>query len=221
MTSSQTLTLNYFGPLISDPIWLAETLHNLGLAPKNTISHAFIEHAQREATQNLGDRTILDAYLETAHGVGSSVIAFETKLADRFSSRYLGITENPRYRQLNSTYGLWDPAARNFGARAIEQLARTHALATSLGRQRALLVVIYHPYDRHTPEVVEKYRETLLDPMTVALIDLRQFTDAMRSAQHVEIVSRLETRYVALEGSETLWRTFEESRTHSRVAPTR
>lgn len=132
LTSSQALTINLLAPLKEDPAWAARVLSGLLDREITAVSGLEIEYAPRRRSLHLGDMTRLDAWIRLETGSGPQGLALEIKYADRFSSRHLRVAENPRYRELARTTGLWDLDDERTRSRPVNQLLRCHALATHL-----------------------------------------------------------------------------------------
>lgn len=207
MTSSQALTINLLGPLLDAPSRTPRFLRNLGVidAEARTRSLA-IERASARPSEHLNDHTIIDGYVEMDTERGSRVVAIETKLADPFSSRWLRIADRPQYKAANERFELWNPSAEAYGDRRIEQLARVHMLASSLGEMAATLLIVHHPIDTKTPLAAELYRSTLNQPSAVLTVTIEDAILALSDAGiPAEVVERLRTRYVDLDASRPYW----------------
>lgn len=203
MTSSQALTLNLLGPLIHDPRRMATFLTALGAAPPTaTVNQSRIEFASARPIDHLNDRTIMDGYVELSAADGVRGVGIETKLADPFSSRKLGILARPSYLATNERLGLWEPSSNDWDHR-IEQLARVHMLASSLSDRAAALLVIHHPLDTRTPEVVEIYRSQLVHPAQAIAVSLADAITALAKAGlTATAVERLRLRYIDFSASQ-------------------
>ncbi|WP_037162224.1 PGN_0703 family putative restriction endonuclease [Rhodococcoides fascians] len=215
LTSSQALTLNLFGPLLTDHRWFARVLTQVLSVRIIEVLEAHLEHAPARPSQALGDRTMLDLWLLLRRSDGKTLsVAFEVKYSDRFNSRHLPVWANPKYLELATRrpHPTWDwdnPITRS---RTVNQLLRCHALTMLFGEAAAAttehLLVIHHPADTDAPIVTREYASTVPhDP--VAHLDLTAFLDAMRStsdgSDQEDHVEQLRMRYVAHELSDPLW----------------
>ncbi|MWV51623.1 hypothetical protein GRS96_20370 (plasmid) [Rathayibacter sp. VKM Ac-2803] len=211
MTSSQALTLNLFGPLLAEPFWFSGLLIRLlGRGGWDGSERSFIEYAPADRARRTGDRTIADVYVERTSDDAVQSLVIETKLADRFSSRFVDIAQTPHYQALNAQLGLWKEELPRDDGRATNQLARVHALGSTYSGAAATLVVLHHPLDLNTPLVAERYRRTLRDPSLLVVGDLASFIGHMASASstpdQLEVVRKMSVRYVEMELSAPAWR---------------
>ena len=209
MTSSQALTLNVFGSLFGSMAWLQAVLAQVCDLETGRVRHAAIEFAPKSPKLHLNDRTLVDAYIELEAVQRSISVVVETKLADRFSARFLDVATNPYYERFNDSFGLWNVDAPGFGSRPIDQLARAHALATSAGKSQAMMLLIHHPLDTQTSMIGELYRKTLRDPDKLLIVDLESFFGTMQlcalDEHQVATVQRLRRRYTSFAESESYW----------------
>lgn len=210
MTSSQALTLNLFGPLLAEPSWFSGLLLRLlGRGRWDGSERSFIEYAPPDRARRTGDRTIADIYVERQSGDATESIVIETKLADRFSSRFVDITRTPHYQTLNAKVNLWNEDLSGDDGRATNQLARVHALGSTYSGVAATLVVLHHPLDQRTPLIAERYRQTLRDPSLLVVGDLAAFIGHMAAASstpdQLEVARKMSVRYVEMELSAPAW----------------
>jgi hypothetical protein len=222
MTSSQALTFNIMAPLIDDRSWAARTLGSLLSMEIKDVSAIKIEHAPRRRSIHLGDMTMLDCWIELENGNGPLGLAIEIKYADRFNSRYLPVAENPKYRALAEKTGLWSLDCSQTQLRAINQLLRCHALATSMWTTKKtntdapLLAVVHHADDPSALKITNLYRSALRMPHLLKAMTLNHLLDAMQqnapSQKKAEIVEELKVRYLDHSLSEAAWRNYQKSK---------
>lgn len=209
LTSSQALTLNVLGPLFADTVWSAKTFGHVLNRSITDASRGSIEFAPRERLQLMGDRTIADAYVELRGDSERLGLVVETKYADGFGARDLGAAYRPSYLALDNRMQIWNRTAPEFGTGKFDQLARVHALGSTTFGAPANLLVLHHPSDARTPQIVAAYRRSLLDPNLVTTIDLSRFllamgTEADRAPQR-GVVDALRLRYLDHQLSEPSW----------------
>jgi hypothetical protein len=138
LTSSQGLTINVIGPLRQEPRWAARVLSTVFAIPIVDVLDIAIEYAPRDRSNFLGDMTRIDAVMTTIEESGGrAMIALEFKLADRWSSRYLDPSQE-RYLRPAETLGTWDVRSDEFRDRRVNQLLRSHLLASLIAKQRRL-----------------------------------------------------------------------------------
>lgn len=209
MTSSQALTLNVLGPLLSDSTWSARTFGKVLGEAIVDVSRSFIEYAPRERLKLIGDRTIADGYFEFQTSGGSLALIVETKFADGFGARNLDVAHSTKYLDINERLKLWDEDSEQFGAGKFDQLARVHTLGSVMSSARTAVLVLHHSEDVRTPQVAARYRETLTDPTLLVVRDLREFlasmSDAASSRPQRKLVEALGLRYVDHDKSEKAW----------------
>lgn len=219
MTSSQTLALNFLGPLAGKPDWLL-AVFNLVLGRTDLLGllQWRVEHAIQERGSALNDMTRIDAYFEFQSARGIEAVVLEVKYADRFNSRQVEVATNPRYNQLAARSGLWRCPERVFQRRGLNQLLRVHALgAATLERSVGVLspvtlLVVAHAADKSAGAVADGYRDELVDPSQALCVGLNALFSAMiRTAPSPEcrqLASDLFDRYVDESLSEHYWDAF-------------
>lgn len=222
MTSSQALTFNFMAPLAEDFAWASRTLSALLSINIESVTKIQIEHAPRQRSLHLGDMTMLDCWIEAESQEGPLGIAFEIKYADRFNSRNLNVSDNPKYRSLAEHTGLWSLDSSEAKLRAVNQLIRCHALAASMWTKRhgraslPMLAIIHHPADRSALKVTTLYQSALQIPNLLRVFDLDQLFEAMRlnaqCQQQADLAGHLRTRYVDHIASDEDWKKYQESK---------
>ncbi|EHB57972.1 hypothetical protein MycrhDRAFT_0408 [Mycolicibacterium rhodesiae JS60] len=221
LTSSQTLSFNMLAEAVSHPRESAALLNLLlGRDDLLWLETSDFEFAAQGSTYALGDKTLLDILLRfRTVGGRTQVVAVETKLADRFSTRRTSGMTGDGYRQLALRSDLWSDLHAALADNRSRQLARCHALAESIqtrddGGVSAVLLVLTHPADRAASCCVDSYKEHVRHTSFIH----RSWTDFLESALAAGAVGKsdageLSRRYVDLAWSETAWRELEEERT--------
>lgn len=215
MTSSQALTLNILGPLISRPAWFIASLNAVRLdAPViKSIDAARIEYAIGLAPDGLGDRTTADAVLDVTTVAGPSMIVIETKLGDRFNSRSIKLGDG-----YAAAAHLWRRGVVDADS-ASNQLARVHALGTWLAARCshtenaiAELLLLRHSIDSKAEAIARDYRQELRDPNLFHEVPLQTLFSAMArtadSSNERDLAIALDLRYSSLASSERVWQEF-------------
>jgi hypothetical protein len=168
-----------------------------------------LERAAAPIRDYLGDRTLADAYLQFKLSKRIHGVVVETKLADQFSSRHLGIHLKKPYLGLNRKIGLWksEEMAKGFGR--VEQLARVHAIGAAISNSAPTVLVLHHDLDHSTPKAAEAYRRTLLEPTRLHVVSLTRFAEVMSlTAVHPTdnvAATRISRRYCAMNLSAEHW----------------
>jgi len=220
LTSSQTLTFNMLAQAVARPEACAKLFNRLlKRSDLELLESSVFEFAAQGTRYGLGDKTLLDMLLRFRTCDGSlQVVALETKLADRFSTRRTSATGGAKYVALAGRSALWsdfDAAVRDNRTR---QLTRCHALAQSVQEydgpsgRHAVLLVLMHPEDHAGGRSVSNYAGHLAaEALVVRTWD--EYLSAARSAQALEdpLNEELNRRYVDLAWSAPAWRAFEES----------
>lgn len=220
LTSSQALTFNMLAQAVSRPQACARLFNRLlNRHDLFSLESSDFEFAAQGTPYALGDKTLLDLLLRFRTDRGSlQVVALETKLADRFSTRRTIAANGESYSALAFRSGLW----ADFGAAVREnrtrQLARCHALAQSVQEQdghlggHAILLVLMLPEDRVGRRCVSDYAN-LVSPETFTVRAWGEYLLAARSEQAIDapIGAQLTQRYVEMGWSERAWSAFEES----------
>jgi hypothetical protein len=218
MTSSQTLTFNMLGSASRRPNECADLFNQLlGRGDLSRLERAEFEFSPVGTPYWLGDRTLLDALLwfTTVNG-GQQVVAVETKLADRFSTRRTDAMGGPIYRSLNRTRPIWRSLRSSLEDGRTRQLTRCHALAQSVqlhdggdAGSAAALVVLVHPEDETAAEAGRLYRSRLKRRGDAAILGWDRFLRVSTETRAIDVVmcDVLSKRYVDLSGSGDVWRT--------------
>ncbi|WP_157234303.1 PGN_0703 family putative restriction endonuclease [Rhodococcus opacus] len=214
MTSSQTLTFNVFGPLLSNSAWFCRVLSTVLDMDVHGIDRAEIEYAPARPSLALGDKTRLDLWMLLQTDIGTLSLAVEVKYVDRFNSRYLPVWTNTRYQRLLEEKGAyWDFTEPVTRSRTINQLLRCHALSVFLSPSAdappAHLLVLHHPDDQSAQKVVDEYvtatkphssvLRTTINTLFDVMLDCAETTD-QRITAHL-----LFDRYVKHDLSEASW----------------
>ncbi len=219
MTSSQTLTLNLFGPLIDSPDWCRDIFsHLLGRDDLHRVLAVDVEFAPPRRSEYLGDMTRVDAFIQIETDRGIEAVVTEVKYADRFNSRFVDLTRSDAYRKLADATQLWSKPNVILTSRQVNQLARVHALAASvLGSSQArllppTLLIIHHPDDSRVETIVGDYRSLVARPEIVTSVDLGALFDTMYAtaitAADRLMVKQMRTRYTEHGYSDELWNSY-------------
>lgn len=176
------------------------------------------EFASQGSDYSLGDKTLLDVLLRfRTIGGGTQVIAVETKLADRFSTRRTSAMSGDSYRNLAVRSGTWQSLGSALANNRTRQLARCHALAESVQSiddasvQHATLLVLTHPDDEAASRAVAAYTSYVANGTIVH----RSWSEFLATADAVGAVDRsftdeLSRRYVDLTWSTAAWSELEQ-----------
>lgn len=222
LTSSQTLSFNMLAGAVSKPAACAGLFNSLlGRTDLAWLDTSSFEFAAQGTNYGLGDKTLLDVMLRFTTVAGSlQVVAVETKLADRFSTRRTAGMRGGKYADLGTRSGVWLDLATSLAGNRTRQLARCHALAESIQEQEgrsdehALLVVLTHPGDQNAPECVADYTAGLSTPSSVVHQPWSTFLlEAQRAgALDGAATFELSRRYVDLAWSDDVWLSLESAR---------
>lgn len=134
MTSSQTLSFNMFAGALTERRASARLFNQLLRRSDlfEVVSSDF-EFAAQGTPFGLGDKTLVDVMLRFRTRTGHiQVVAVETKLADRFSTRRTRATGEHAYQRLARQSSLWPDFAAAVADNRTRQLTRCHALAQSV-----------------------------------------------------------------------------------------
>lgn len=210
LTSSQGLTLNLLAPLHYDLAWASRTFGQL-LDEDLVVERLAVEFAPPRRSLYLGDQTRIDAVLRVRDPDGhSSLVAMELKLCDRWSSRFLDPSQ-PRYREAADATGAWDQAAPELRDRKVNQLFRSHLLASLVGRElgatrAARMLLVSLESDDASAAVATTYQRTLRDRSNLTCVSVEATLAAMLSTARGDTARRrvqdLELRYVRFSASE-------------------
>lgn len=213
LTSSQGLTINLLGPLISDADWAARVMTEVLQRRVVQVTDFAVEFAPRDRSSYLGDMTRIDAIMTVVdEGNRRQLLAFEIKLCDRWSTRYLD-PRAIRYRAPAKEIGYWHFEGDEVTQRRINQLLRSHLLASMVARQRGyseatLLLLVSLMRDTASSSVAGEYRTSLVDSSVLKHCYLETFISAMEAtaanAHQRRVSAILRTRYVDLNLSEHL-----------------
>lgn len=215
LTSSQTLSFNMLAQVVSRHETCAQFFNRLlGRADLAELEASAFEFAAQGTPYSLGDKTLIDVLLRFRTRDGHlQVVALETKLADRFSTRRTAATGGAKYMSVAKTSGLWRDLGPVIAGNRTRQLARCHALAQSVqlidgaveGRLAAL-VVLTHPLDLSAARCVSEYSAHARSG-AVAHRSWDEFLSAARStgAMDGDRADELCRRYVDLAWSESSW----------------
>jgi hypothetical protein len=193
----------------------------LGRTDLARLDTSSFEFAAQGTKYGLGDKTLLDVLLRFTTVTGSlQVVAVETKLADRFSTRRTVGMHGSKYADLGRRRGTWLDLTASLAGNRTRQLARCHALAESvqeqegLPDQHAVLVVLTHPDDRNAADCVGSYMAGVARPGSVVHQQWSGFLLAAKRAGALDEAATFELsrRYVDLAWSDAAWRSLESSR---------
>lgn len=222
LTSSQTLSFNMLARAFTKPTACAELFNVLlGRTDLARLDTSSFEFAAQGTKYGLGDKTLLDVLLRFTTVTGSlQVVAVETKLADRFSTRRTVGMHGSKYADLGRRRGAWLDLTASLAGNRTRQLARCHALAESvqeqegLPDQHAVLVVLTHPDDRNAADCVGSYMAGVATPGSVVHQQWSGFLLAAKRAGALDEAATFELsrRYVDLAWSDAAWRSVESSR---------
>lgn len=216
LTSSQTLTFNMLSEVVRRPTASARLFGAmLGRADLAWLESADFEFSGVDTPYWLGDRTLVDLLLRFRRTDGGlQVVAVETKLADRFSTRRTAGMRGLRYQQLAERHPIWRDLQESLDSDATRQMTRCHALAQSVqvvdgGRpnEGAVLLMLLHPGDRNGLDQAKAYVAGL-SAGEAAFSTWDVFLRAAGSARAMDGGLRrdLELRYVDMSLSESVWR---------------
>lgn len=222
LTSSQTLSFNMLATAVSKPTACAELFNALlGRTDLAKLDTSSFEFAAQGTTYGLGDKTLVDVMLRFTTVSGSlQVVAVETKLADRFSTRRTAGMHGSKYADLGIRSGSWLDLNASLADDRTRQLTRCHALAESVQEQEgcpgehAVLVVLTHPDDRNAADCVATYIAGVATPGSVVHQHWSTFLLAAERAGALNEAAAFELsrRYVDLAWSDPAWRSLESSR---------
>jgi hypothetical protein len=187
----------------------------LGRADLAWLESADFEFSGVDTPYWLGDRTLIDLLLRFRRTDGGlQVVAVETKLADRFSTRRTAGMGGLRYQQLAERHPIWRDLRESLDSNATRQMTRCHALAHSVqvvdgGRadEGAVLLMLLHLGDRSGFDHAQAYIAGLsAGEATLSTWDV--FLRATGSAMAMDggLRKDLELRYVDMSLSESAWR---------------
>jgi hypothetical protein len=218
LTSSQTLTFNMLAEVVRHQREVARLFGGLlGLIDLAWLETADFEFSPAGTPYWLGDRTLIDLLLRfrTVDG-GVQVVAVETKLADRFSTRRTAAMGGARYREVQKARSIWANLDASLAENRTRQLTRCHALAQSVqlldsGRRdrSAVLLVLLHPEDETGIDTAELYADGLPHRMDAAFATWDAFLGAAARAGAMadDLQEGLADRYVDMTASEEAWAT--------------
>lgn len=201
--------LNVFGSLSADLYWAAAVLAEVLGYSVRTVLAIEIEFAPRKRSDYLGDMTRIDVFITYQDGgAHTQCVAVEIKLADRWSSRCLDLSSS-RYVKVTNDVGAWKTYVPQYNDRSINQLIRSHLLATLVGYERgaprpSTLLLMHLGEDELSTRVARTYKECLRDTSLLQVVNLRDLFVAMRATartkNHLSAVDSLETRYLLENG---------------------
>lgn len=223
LTSSQTLSFNMLAPVLERPARCAELFNTLlSTSDLTTLESSDFEFSAAGTAYSLGDRTLLDLVLRfrTSDG-GIQVVAVETKLADRFSTRRTVGMHGEAYRQVAVSRGLWQDLDDALADNRTRQLTRCHALAESVqqhddcsGAKRAKLLVLKHNQDSSGEVSVTRYQRKVSHQGSVVRRTWDEYLAAaeVSGALDLNSVQSLVRRYVDLTPSEESFQATQSTR---------
>ena len=172
LTSSQTLTFNMLSDLQRRPGAAARLFGRLlGRSDLVRLETSEFEFCGAQTAYWLGDRTFIDMLLRFRRQDGGlQVVAVETKLADRFSTRRTEAMGGPSYQRLIDGIRIWRDLSASLESNVTRQLTRCHALAQSVqlldggaADESASLLVLLHPDDALGRSQAARYFAGLVD----------------------------------------------------------
>ena len=216
LTSSQTLTFNMLSEVARQPEASARLFgFMLGRDDLAWLESADFEFSGVDTPYWLGDRTLVDLLLRFRRTDGGlQVVAVETKLADRFSTRRTREMGGLRYQRLAERRPIWRDLQKSLDSNVTRQMTRCHALAQSVqavdgGRpdEGAVLLILLHPGDRSGLDQSHAYVAGL-SAGEAAFSTWDVFLHAAGLARTMDSGLRLdlELRYVDMSLSESAWR---------------
>lgn len=215
MTSSQTLTFNMLSEVVKRPEESARLFGAmLGRVDLALLESADFEFSGVDTPYWLGDRTFIDLLLRFRCVDGSlQVVAVETKLADRFSTRRTAGMGGLRYQQLAECHPIWRDLHASLDNNVTRQMTRCHALAQSVqivdgGRagDGAVLIVLLHPSDQSGLDHAQAYVAGLTSGEgTFSTWDYFLHASGSAGAIDSELIQDLELRYVDMSLSDSAW----------------
>lgn len=214
MTSSQTLTFNMLADAVARPVECANLFGILtGREDLDSLADYHFEYSAVGKPHFLGDRTLLDVLLEFRTTDGATqVVAVETKLADRFSTRKTAAMHGSPYSAIQEESGLWHSLEDALKDNQTRQLSRCHALAQSVQRTHrrnahAVVLTLLHDDDQNGVRATTAYARCAAVEGTARTATWGQYVDIAGSVNAVssKTLSTLRERYVDLSASETWW----------------
>lgn len=218
MTSSQALTINLFGVLVSDSEWMSHVLSGLVGQPEGRVSGYWLEYAPPTRSNFLGDMTRIDFLFRLETSEGSRFVATEVKLVDRHISRV--VTLGAKYRALAGATGVWKTIDTPTSPQ-LNQIHRIHALALAISRHEGvalppMIVMLADHADTFAGRITESYGETLSDPRHANAQTIGTLLALMKESAPDTVTAKacamLELRYQSLNASELLWHEYLDSR---------
>jgi hypothetical protein len=216
LTSSQTLTFNMLSEVVRRPKASARLFGGvLGRADLAWLESADFEFSGVGTPYWLGDRTFVDLLLRFRRTDGGlQVVAVETKLADRFSTRRTRGMGGLRYQQLAERHPLWRNFQESLDSNATRQMTRCHALAQSVqivdggsSDEGAVLLMLLHLGDRSGLDQAQTYVAGLsADEAAFSTWDIFLRAAGSAGAMDGGLRRDLELRYVDMSLSESAWR---------------
>lgn len=216
LTSSQTLTFNMFSEVVRRPRAAARLIATLlGRSDLVRLETAQFEFTGVNTPYWLGDRTHVDLLLRFLRADGGlQVVAIETKLADRFSTRRTQAMGGPRYRGLVSHRAIWRDLDASLESNVTRQLTRCHALAQSVQavdsarpEEGAVLLTLLHPEDVAGRDHAQAYIDGLVTPDgAIATWDAFLHAAPRAKAMEPDVAAALTLRYVDMRSSLEAWK---------------
>ncbi|MEV8150522.1 hypothetical protein AB0O52_20560 [Arthrobacter sp. NPDC080073] len=215
LTSSQTLTFNMISDAVQQPERAALLFGQLlGRSDLVRLESADFEFTGFQTPYWLGDRTFVDMLLRFRRQDGGlQVVAVETKLADRFSTRRTDAMGGLTYQRLSDGLRIWRDLAASLESNLTRQLTRCHALAQSVqlldggaADEPASLLVLLHPNDINGRSQAETYFAGLVEGEgAVVTWDAYLSVAEATGALPCSLTDALGVRYVDLSLSEDAW----------------
>lgn len=226
LTSSQTLTFNMLSEVVRRPNASAKLFGAmLGRADLAWLESADFEFSAVDSPYWLGDRTFVDLLLRFRRiDGGLQVVAVETKLADRFSTRRTGGMRGIHYQQLAERHPIWRDFQQSLDNNATRQMTRCHALAQSVQvvdggcqDENAALLMLLHPGDRSGLDQAQAY----LVGLSAGEAASSTWDIFLRTAESANAMDRglsqdLKLRYVDMSWSQSAWQDLSSVSPHLR-----
>lgn len=215
MTSSQTMTVNVLGHLATDQAWAQRCLSEvLGTGPVRLLDWWW-EWSARQEPKAGPSRTLIDFLMILESPGGVQMLAFETKLADRYVSRVVPLGRI--FLELAEQTNVWPASVAGTHQSQQNQLLRVHSLALEFSRLKGIeqtptLVLLAHDHDPRAESVIGDYADLLRKPHRARHVRLGDFIRTMEETAHSEsqilVAQSLKLRYVDLDRSHHCWDAF-------------
>jgi PD-(D/E)XK nuclease superfamily len=226
LTSSQTLTFNMLSEVVRHPKASARLFNAmLGRDDLAWLESADFEFSGVDTPYWLGDRTFIDLLLRFRRTDGGlQVVAVETKLADRFSTRRTAGMGGLHYQRVTKHHPIWRDLQESLDSNATRQMTRCHALAQSVQvvdsgcpSEGAVLLMLLHPGDLGGCDQAQAYVAGLSTGEAAfstwdAFLHAAGSTNAMAASLRRD----LRLRYIDMSLSESAWSDLSSAVSHQR-----